>query len=300
MKGVQLRNYGGPEQFVLVDLPMPQPAAGEVLIKIDASAVNHFDVMVREGRAAQMIPLQLPAILGGDAAGTIAAIGPGAAAFSVGDRVIADFQTNGRGSHAEFGVVPVTAVAQLPGSVSFIDGAALPKAGLTARGAIQQLGIAAGDRVLVSGALGSVGRAALQHLREIGAYSVAAVRSERIEETRELADDVLDISRAPAARSFAYAISTAAPVSAKLFEHVRDGGKVFTVARAPDGLNADSRIAVLAGRHRTDGKVLQDVADAAGRGELLIPIANTFPLAQLADAHRAFAAGVRGKLVVQH
>jgi NADPH:quinone reductase-like Zn-dependent oxidoreductase len=300
VKAVRIHGYGDAGMFRVEETSVPQPGPNEVLIRLHAASINHFDVMLRDGRAAQFVPLEMPAILGGDGAGVVEAVGEGVTNFTVGDRVIADFASNGRGSYAEYGVAPITAVAHLPDNLSFATGVTLPKAGLTARGALDQLGIKAGDRVLVSGALGSVGRAAVQYLKEIGAVPVAGVRAERIEEAKALAGEVIDIGVAPTEPGFDFAISTATPASANALANIRSGGKVFAVARLPEGVNADNRVTVVSGRHRTDPVVLQAVADAAGRGDLVLPIAATFPLEQTADAHRLFAQGVRGKIVLRN
>lgn len=77
MRAALLKSYGGVDQFVIDDIPMPEPGAGEVLIRIEASAVNPFDLIVRQGNMAKLIPLQLPAVLGGDASGVITRVGTG-------------------------------------------------------------------------------------------------------------------------------------------------------------------------------------------------------------------------------
>src|SRR5690349_11840075 len=127
MKAVLLKGYGGVDQLELCELPMPQPGAGEVLIKIAASAVNPFDLILRQGYVAKLVPLPLPAVRGGDAAGTEAQLGQGVSGLAVGDRVVADFAATGRGSYAEYGVVPATSVAKLPAELSFEQGASLVK-----------------------------------------------------------------------------------------------------------------------------------------------------------------------------
>ena len=300
VKAMRMHNYGDASVFSVDEVPVPQPGPGEVLIRLHASSINHFDVMLRDGRAAQFVPLELPAILGGDGAGVVEAVGADVDRFKPGDRVIADFASNGRGSYAEYGVAPITAVAHLSATVGFEAGATLPKAGLTSRGALDQLGVKAGDRVLVSGALGSVGRAAVQYLKQIGAVPVAGVRQDRMEEGRLLAGEAIDIGAAPLEATFDFAISTASPVSANAVASVRTGGKLFAVARMPDGVNADDRVTVVSGRHRTDPVVLQSVADAAAHGDLAVPVAATFQLEHLAEAHRLFGTGVSGKIVLRH
>lgn len=300
MKAALLKSYGGIDQFAIEDIPAPKPGPGEVLIKIAASAVNPFDLILRQGFMAEYIPLPLPAVLGGDAAGTIAELGEGVTSLAVGDRVVADFPANGKGAHAEYGVVAATSVAKLPDALSFEQGAALVKAGLTGRQTVDALGVKAGDRVLVSGALGAVGRAAIQYLKQLGARPVAGVKSARLDEGRELAGEAVDITTAPVSPTFDFAISAAAPVAANAIAHVRDGGHVASIVPVPEGANAGNRVTIHALYHHTDAATLDAVLDAAARGVLIIPIAQTLPLEQIAAAQNAIAAGAPGKIVLQH
>jgi len=255
---------------------------------------------LRQGFMAQYIPLPLPAILGGDAAGTVATLGEGVAGLAVGDRVVADFAANGKGAHAEYGALPATSVAKLPAELSFEQGASLVKAGLTGRQTVDALGVKAGDKVLISGALGSVGRAALQYLKEIGARPVAGVRPERLDEARQLAGEALDITVPPASATFDHAISAAGPVAGNLIGHVRDGGKVASIVPMPEDANPGNRVSIHELYHRTDAAMLDAVLDAAARGLLVIPIALTLPLNQIGAAQEAVAAGAQGKVVLRH
>lgn len=300
MKAALLKGYGGIDQFEIGDIPTPQPGPGEVLIKIEASAVNPFDLILRQGFMAQFIPLPLPAVLGGDAAGTVAELGEGVSGLAVGDRVVADFIPNGKGAHAEYGVVPSTAVAKLPATLSFEQGASLVKAGLTGRQTVEALGVKAGDRVLISGGLGSVGRAAIQYLKQIGATPVAGVRPERLSEARDVAGEALDITVPPTQASFDYAISAAAPVAGNLIANVRDGGQVASIVPVPDDANPGNRVTLHELYHRTDAATLDAVLETAARGELVIPIALTLPLDRIGAAQEAVAAGAQGKVVLQH
>ncbi|WP_375779380.1 NADP-dependent oxidoreductase [Bradyrhizobium sp. ma5] len=300
MKAARLKSYGDASQFSIDDVPTPEPQPGEVLIKIEASAVNHFDILIRQGYVAKFIPLELPAVLGGDAAGTVVEVGQDVTGIAIGDRVLADFAPNGRGSHAEFGVVPATAVARLPANLSFEQGAALPKAGLTGRQSVDALNVKAGNRVLISGGLGAVGRAAIQYLQEIWAKPVAGVRPERLEEARRLAGEALDITQPPGNATFDYAISAATPVANNLIRHVRDGGYVASIVPVPDGTNVANRVTIHQLYHRTDPGTLAAVADVASRGVLTIPIAKIFSLSEIGAAQNAVAAGIQGKVVLKH
>jgi NADPH:quinone reductase-like Zn-dependent oxidoreductase len=300
MKAALLKSYGGVDQFSIEEVPTPKPGPGEVLIKIAASAVNPFDLILRQGFMAQYIPLPLPAILGGDAAGTLAELGAGVSGWAVGDRVVADFAANGKGAHAEYGVVPATSIAKLPAGLGFEQGAALVKAGLTGRQTVDALDIKAGDRVLVSGGLGAVGRAAIQYLRQIGARPVAGVRPERLAEARELAGEAIDITIPPATPAFDFAISAAAPIAGQLVAQVRNGGQVASIVPVPEGANASNRLTIHELYHRTDAATLDAVLDAAVHGLLVIPVARTFSLEQIGEAQNTVANGAQGKVVLKH
>jgi NADPH:quinone reductase-like Zn-dependent oxidoreductase len=300
MKAARLLSYGDIDSFSIDDIPTPVPADGEILIKIEASAVNPFDLMVRRGDMARFIPLALPAVLGGDAAGVVAGIGDGVTGFSMGDRVIADFVLNGHGAHAAYGVVPATAAALLPDNLSFEQGASLPKAGLMGRQTVEALRVVAGSRVLISGGLGAVGRAAIQYLKELHAMPVAGVRPDRLEEARDLAGEAIDITSVPVEATFEHAISAAAPAALNLMRHVRDGGQVASIVPVPEGANPGSRVRIHELYHRTDAATLSAVARVASLGLLVIPIARVYPLERIGAAHTAVAGGVRGKVVLKH
>ncbi|MGR9182128.1 NADP-dependent oxidoreductase [Rhizobium leguminosarum] len=300
MKAALLKSYGDVDQFEIGDIPTPKPGPGEILIKIEASAVNPFDLILRQGFMAKFIPLPLPAVLGGDAAGTISALGDGVTGFAVGDRVVADFAANGKGAHAEYGVLPATSVAKLPAGLSFEEGASLVKAGLTGRQAVEALDVKAGDRVLVSGGLGTVGRSAIQYLKQIGAQPVAGVRPERLSEGQALAGEALDITLPTASPDFAYGISAAGPVAANLIGHISDGGTVASIVPVPEGANAGDRVTIHELFHRTEAATLDAVLDAAVRGLLVIPISHTFTLEEIGAAQNAVAAGAQGKVVLKH
>lgn len=299
MKAALLRAYGDIDQFYLGDAADPTTRAGEVVIKVEAAGLNPVDGYVRQGFLAKMAPLEFPAILGVDAAGTIVSVGEGVAGFAVGDRVIGHLPINGHGAYAELAVVPLVGLAKLPENVGFAAGATLPLVVLTGRQAVDALGVKAGDRVLVSGALGAVGRAAVQYLKSLGALPVAAVRSSRVGEGEALAGEAVDIDAAPVAADFDFAISGAAPAALHTINHVRAGGTLASVTQLPEGANAGDRIKIINLWTQDNPAMLQAIADAAGRGEIEIPIAATFTLAQLPEAHKLLVTPqVGGKIII--
>ena len=268
----------------------------EVLIEVAVSGLNPVDLYFRQGYMAQYFPLERPAVLGSDAAGTILAVGPEANGFAVGDRVIANLPP-GKGGHAELAVAPISSVARLPANVAFETGATLPVAGATGRQAVDALGVKPGDRVLVSGALGAVGRVAVQYLKELGAVPVAGVRAERHAEGRALAGEAVDIDAAPVAPDFDFVVSTAGQVALNALKHVRPGGTLASVVGPVEGASTD-HIKFVGVMGRPDAATLEAVATAAGRGDLSLPIAARYPLTDLGKAHTALAAGARGKIVI--
>jgi len=299
MKAVRLQDYGDVNQFRLEDAPEPTPKAGEVVIAVAASGLNPVDLYIRQGYMKQYTPMALPAIQGIDAAGTITALGEGVTGFAVGDRVIGHLPINGQGSHAEKAIVPVAGLAKLPANLSFEAGATLPLVGLTGRDAVDALAVKPGQRVLVSGALGAVGRAAVQYLKELGAVAVAGVRGSRLAEGKSLAGEAIDIDKATGAQ-FDHAVSAAGPVAAKVPALVKDGGTVASVVQTPPEANPGERVKVASIWTQDNPTKLKAIAEAAARGELDIPIAKTFPLAELGAAHNALASAPQGKIVVTH
>jgi NADPH:quinone reductase-like Zn-dependent oxidoreductase len=300
MKAVRLHAYGDVDQFTFEDVPNPVPGDGEVLIRVVASGLNPVDLYIRQGYMAQIDPIDLPAILGVDAAGTVVALGPGVTGYALGDQVIAHVPLSGSGAQAQFAAVPVVGLAKLPLDISFAEGATLPLAGLTGRQAVDALVFGQGTRVLVSGALGSVGRVAVQYLESLGAKPVAGVRAERLAEGQALAGEAVAIDLPPSAPQFDVAVSAAAPVAGNVIGFVQDGGRVASVVQMPSDANPASRVEVIEVVVRDDATQLGQVAEAAGRGDLRIPIAQTFALRELAAAHQALAAGPRGKILLRH
>lgn len=159
-------DYGGLETLVLADRPTPAPGAGELLVAVRAAAVNPVDWKMRAGFLRNFMPLELPAVLGREAAGVVEAVGDGVTGFAVGDEV---FGSSPAGSWAEHATLLAASTTRKPPSLSFTDAAALPVGAGTAYDAVEQLDLGEADTVLVTGAGGGVGVAAVQLARARGA-----------------------------------------------------------------------------------------------------------------------------------
>jgi NADPH2:quinone reductase len=172
MRAIQIKTTGGPEVMELVELPTPKPAAGQVLVKIEASGVNFIDTYLREGR----YPAPLPFIPGQEAAGTVVELGAEVSGFAVGDRVA----WNGtRGTYAEFACAPAADLLKIPEGMSFQQAAAVLLQGLTAHYLAHDThAIRAGETVLIHAGAGGVGLLLTQMAKRLGARVLTTVSTE--------------------------------------------------------------------------------------------------------------------------
>ena len=159
MKAVKIDQYGDERVLQVVDVPMPQPARDEVLIKVYAASVNPMDWKIRDG-AGVRFGMHLPIFLGGEIAGVVAQVGEDVTGWRVGDEVYGTVKTGG---YAEYALAQPEAVAPKPAALDFAHAAAIPLAALTAWQALFDLAnLREGQQVLITAAAGSVGALAVQ------------------------------------------------------------------------------------------------------------------------------------------
>ncbi|HFB52431.1 MAG TPA: quinone oxidoreductase, partial [Anaerolineae bacterium] len=169
MKAIRVHKTGGIEQLKLEEIPVPQPAENEILVKIHAAGVNFIDIYHRTG----LYPLPLPFVPGLEAAGTVEAVGAGVNDFSVGDRVAYSTQL---GAYAEYAVVPAEKVVSVPDGVSLTDAAAVMLQGMTAHYLTHSTyPLQAGETALIHAAAGGVGLLLVQLAKKIGATVIGTV-----------------------------------------------------------------------------------------------------------------------------
>ena len=186
---VRFHEVGGPEVLKIEEIEVPPPAKGEVQIRIHALGLNRAEAMFRSGQYLE--EPKLPARLGYEAAGTVAAIGTGVQGFKIGDAVstIPSFSLNAYGLYGDLANVPVHAVTHYPASLSWAEAAAVWMQYLTAYGALIDIaGLKSGETVLIPAASSSVGLAAIQIANKVrggsGRPDGAEVRSDRPLSTR--------------------------------------------------------------------------------------------------------------------
>jgi len=164
-KAFVFNDYGGPAVQSFMDLPKPRPGPGQLLIEVRAAGVNPVEWKLREGYLRGFMDLALPAVPGAELAGVVAQVGEGVKGFAGGDEV---FGGQTLGAYAEYAVLPAEVVGHKPAGVSFVQAATIPIAGGAAYDALAQLDLKGGQKLLVLGAGGGVGVAAIQIARSQG------------------------------------------------------------------------------------------------------------------------------------
>jgi len=292
MKAAVLTRYGDVDALELRDVPEPRPGKGSVKIRIAASSLNPIDWKVRSGSVKAWFPVQFPAILGFDASGEVVELGPEVSGFSVGDRVLGLI----RHGQAEFATAAVELLARVPAGLSLVDAAALPLVGLTGTQLMEE-GVAPkrGDLVLVTGALGGVGRCAVHAARKLGVRVIAGVRGRQISEAAALgAERVVALDDAAAVRGLPSLNGIADTVGGEavlgVLDRLAPKGTLGSVVGEPPGAK-ERGITVRAIQTHPDARRLAALAADLAAGELVLPVAGRYPLARVREAFQAAERG---------
>ncbi|SOD98055.1 quinone oxidoreductase family protein [Blastococcus haudaquaticus] len=299
---------------VFSDVPPPEPADGEVLVRVTASSVNPHDAMVASGGAARYMTYHYPVVLGSDFAGTVEALGAGVDDLAVGRRVFGLVRelVAARGSFGELVAVPRDWVVPVPDGVEDAAAGALGLAALTALRCVEAVAPAPGEVVLVNGATGGVGSYAVQMLVARGATVVATARpGEEERHVRDMgATDVVDWSAGDLAERVRSLHPDGVAAIVDLVNRNTDtftalatrvlarGGRVACTGHAadPDRLPGVRATNV---RAEVDQDALRTIADLVGAGRLHAPITATFPFDEVATAFETLRTGAVGKLAIE-
>jgi NADPH:quinone reductase-like Zn-dependent oxidoreductase len=296
LKGARFSRFGGPEVLEIVDLPDPRPGPGEVRIAVRAAGVNPSDWKKRQG----LMGGDLPQTLGHEAAGVVDELGAGVADVAVGDRVFG-FSAEGA-AQAELAVL--SHYAPIPASLDFPGAAALPAAVETATRALDQLGVDSGSTLLVNGASGSVGSAAVQLAVVRGARVIGTASPANHDYLRLLGAEPLTYGEGlvERVRGLAAGVDVALDVAGsgvlpELIELAGGAEHVVTIADYAGARQHAVRFST--GDAGRAVHALTEIGDLIESGRFSLPVARTFPLAEIATAHRASEDGhPRGKLVL--
>lgn len=294
--------FGGPEVEHFADVPRPVPGPGQLLLAVRAAGVNPVDWKRRSGRRPAGAPaVQLPAVMGGEAAGEVVALGPGVTGFAVGDAVLGGPSTGG---YASYTLLAAGAAVRKPPEVSWTDAAVLPIAAATGYGAVRGLGLPAGSTLLITGVGGGVGVAAAQVAAHLGLSVVGSAAAGK----REFVE-ALGVTHVASGPDLAARLGAAAPDG---IDGVLDlvGGEVL---REVAGLVAD-RAKLVSGADREavralggapvgpvrDPALLGAVVELVRTGALDPKVTRVVPFARAAEAVRAVEGGhTRGKVVLE-
>jgi len=305
MKAMTLRQYGGPEVFLLEDLPVPSPLPGEVRVKVHAVGINPVDTKRRQNAPYT----DFPVVLGWDISGVVDALGEGVTAFQMGDEVygMIRFPDEGR-AYAESVTAPVHHLARKPVSLSHIEAAATTLAPLTTLQVFERMNLQSGQRVLIHAGAGGVGHFAVQLAVARGARVIATASPANREFVLGLgASEVIDYRARPFEEQVSGVDAVFDTVGGDTFTRsfgvVKPGGWVVgIVTRMTDELSAQAQQAgvnadwvwVVPSRSQ-----LEEISALVSAGRLKPHISQIFPLEQVADAHRAQETGrTVGKIVL--
>jgi NADPH:quinone reductase-like Zn-dependent oxidoreductase len=297
LKAVRFSRFGGPEVLEIADLPDPHPGPGQVRIAVRAAGVNPSDWKKRQG----LMDSGLPQTLGYEAAGIVDELGAGVDDVAVGDRVLG-FSAEGA-AQAELAVL--SHYAPVPPSLDFPGAAALPAAIETATRALGQLGVGSGSTLLINGASGSVGSAAVQLAVLSGVRVIGTASPANHEYLRSLGAEPVAYGEGLAGRVRALApggVDAALDVAGngilpELIELA--GGPAHVVTIADFGGAREHGVRFSSGDGGRAVHVLAGIGELIESGRFSLPVARTFPLAEVAQAHRVGEDGhARGKLVL--
>ncbi|HEV8191112.1 MAG TPA: NADP-dependent oxidoreductase [Ktedonobacterales bacterium] len=307
MRTIAIDDFGAAP--TLHELPTPEPGAGEVLIHVQTSSVNGFDLAVAGGMIRGLMEHQFPLVLGRDFAGTVVATGPATSRFAVGDAVfgVVFKPVLHDGAFGEFVTMPeVFGVTLIPAGLDMTRAGVLGLAGSAARMAVDAVAPSAGERVLISGATGGVGAYAIQMVAASGAEVIATARpGAEADFVRGLgAADTINYTQ-----DVLTAVRSQYPDGVQAVIHLAGDGLRLIEALVPSGRIASTLLVnpdAFAGHDvRATGVVasfeparLERLAGEVVSGRLCTTIERTYPLEDVARAFADFAAGTRGKLAV--
>src|SRR6202167_903513 len=302
MRAVVLQEYGGPEKLKFEDnVPDPQISGDTVLIAAAAASVNPIDWKLRSGARQKDNPLFFPAILGHDVSGVVRAVGTNVKHFKPGDRVLALSWA----TYAELVAVDDSDVTHLPDGVDLADAAAIPLVSLTGDQLVRlATNVKKGQVVLITGALGSAGRAAVHTAKKIGAQVIAGVRGKELDDARSLGvSDVLAIDDDNAIEKFpmvdAIADTVGGDIAGKLISKVKQNGSFGYASALPESAAAKNPTVKIARvLTQPDPSKVREFADDVRDGKFVLPIGRRMPLRDAAEAHALGEKGGIGKIIL--
>jgi NADPH:quinone reductase-like Zn-dependent oxidoreductase len=302
MKAAVLHEYGPPSNLKYEDFPDPKPGEGEVLVRISAASINPVDLKMRSGAAKDRFPVEFPSPIGRDVAGVVREVGEGVTSFIAGDRVM----SYANKTYAELCVVKATDLSKIPEGLEMTTAGAIPLVSCTGEQLVRIATKAqAGQTILITGTLGSVGRCAVFAAAGIGAKVIAGVRKSQLEEAKALPGVIeaiaLDDDEAFATLGLVDGVADTigGKTATKLLSRVKQGGNFGSVLGPPQGADLNPMVTVTAIMAKPDPATFFRYGEAIRDGKLIIPIDRMMPISEAAEAHTILEKhGVSGKIIL--
>jgi NADPH:quinone reductase-like Zn-dependent oxidoreductase len=300
MKAVVLHEYGGPSKLKYEDFDDPKPGPGEVLIRVSAASINPVDWKMRSGAAKDRFPVEFPGILGRDLSGIVREVGEGVTTFAPGDKVF----TFSKATYAELAIAKASDVAHLPEGLDLVEAAALPLVVATGEQLISRAAkIQSGQTILITGAVGSVGRVAVLTAKKAGATVIAGVKKSQKETAKSIgADETLALDDKDEIAKLglidAVADTVGGEIGETLLAKVRQGGVFASVVGPPANATMHPTVAIAPMMAVPDPAKLVELAQDVIAGRLIIPIDRMIPLSDAAEGQAAAEKGGIGKILL--
>lgn len=308
MKAVQIKNYGGVDVLHVRDIEKPFLQDGQVLVEVRAASLNPFDTALREGKFRDSIKLNFPTVLGGDFSGIIVEKSKDVDSFSIGDSVYgqAAIVAGNSGAFAEYATTAAHQIASMPQGLSYEEAASLPLVGVSALQALtEHLSLQPGQKIFIHGGSGSIGAAAIQIAKHLGAHVTTSTRKDDSSYLFKVGADMVVDSRMDNfiknLHGYDAVFDTVGNNINELLDILRDGGKaVSMVAYADKEKAAKLNIEVIVQSTKVNTEKLDKLRELVEKGVVKPQIYKTFPLAEVREAFRARESGPgRGKIVLK-
>ena len=309
MKAAQIHAYGGSEALEIIEVTLPEPQPNQVLVEVQAAAINPFDTKILSGIYKDNIPLEFPVTLGGDFAGRLIKTGSGVTDLKAGDDVYgtAMVLSGGSGAFAEMALARATNAALMPRSANYEEAAASVLVAVSALQALEEhMKLESAQKILIHGGAGGIGHAAIQLAKSMGAYVAATAGSKDQEFVRQLgADKVIDY-RTEAFETLgtdfdAVFDPVGGEVTDKSFTVLKKGGVLVSMMGQPsEELAKKYGVQAVGQRTKTNRKHLNRLTELVDAGKIKVHIDRVFPLdrIKLAIDHQK-KGHPRGKVVLK-
>jgi NADPH:quinone reductase-like Zn-dependent oxidoreductase len=305
MKAARILRFGPPNVIETDDLPLPEPDAGQLLIRVKAAGVGHWDALVRDGKIAHE---QLPLILGYELSGIVDGIGAEVSGFKTGDEVYGATNEQLTGAYAEYALPLARMMALKPTTLNFVEAASVPIVTVTAwQMLFDHAQVTAGQTVLIHGAAGNVGAYAVQLAKQAGLHVVATASSADLDYVRALgAERVLDYK----AERFEDSVTgvdvvldtVGGDTQQRSLSVLKPGGILVSVV-SPVPEKAQKRYGIRAAYFYVDvtTALLNRITELFERGKLVTNVGTVLPLEEARIAHEMLegAPHKRGKIVLR-